>query len=403
MKIRRRAAVTAVAAGLVAVATTLATSDPASAHGVMQQPGARTYLCYLDALTSTGQLIPNNPACAAAVATSGVTPLYNWFAVLNSNAGGQTVGYIPDGKLCSGNATVYDFSGFDQARTDWPTTHLTSGANFDFQWSDWAKHPGTFYLSMTKDGWDPTKPLSWSDLDAPFLTVTDPPADGGPGTDAGHYYWTGKLPTKTGRHILYGRWVRSDSNENFFSCSDVVFDGGTGQITGVGSTSVTTTTTAPVTITTTTPPVTTTTTTTRPVTTTTTTTRPVTTTTTTTRPVTTTTTTTRPVTTTTTAGGSSTCTASYRAVGSWPGGFQGEVTVANNSASAFASWTATLTLASGQAVSQVWSGTATTSGSTVTVKNAGWNGTVAAGGSTTFGLLGSGSGSPAPTASCTSP
>ncbi|CAM5681358.1 Chitin-binding protein OS=Streptomyces tendae OX=1932 GN=F3L20_17570 PE=4 SV=1 [Streptomyces tendae] len=29
------------------------------------------------------------------------------------------------------------------------------------------------------------------------------------------------------------QWVRSDSQENFFSCSDVVFDGGNGEVTGI--------------------------------------------------------------------------------------------------------------------------------------------------------------------------
>ena len=31
---------------------------------------------------------------------------------------------------------------------------------------------------------------------------------------------------KTGRHIIYSVWTRSDSAETFYNCSDVVFDGG---------------------------------------------------------------------------------------------------------------------------------------------------------------------------------
>lgn len=30
--------------------------------------------------------------------------------------GGRTTGFLPDGRLCSGGATVYDFSGFDLNR-----------------------------------------------------------------------------------------------------------------------------------------------------------------------------------------------------------------------------------------------------------------------------------------------
>ncbi|MDI5940517.1 cellulose binding domain-containing protein, partial [Micromonospora sp. DH15] len=51
-----------------------------------------------------------------------------------------------------------------------------------------------------------------------------------------------------------------------------------------------------------------------------------------------------------------TCTATYRAVNSWPGGFQGEVTVANGTTATLNGWTVRLTLGSGQAISSVWTG-----------------------------------------------
>jgi dienelactone hydrolase len=83
------------------------------------------------------------------------------------------------------------------------------------------------------------------------------------------------------------------------------------------------------------------------------------------------------------------CTASYRTAGSWPGGFQGEVTVTAGSA-AISGWTVGWTLGSGQAITQVWNGTLTTSGSAVTVRNASYSGSVPAGGSVTFGFLATG-------------
>ncbi|WP_435832588.1 poly(ethylene terephthalate) hydrolase family protein [Micromonospora wenchangensis] len=95
------------------------------------------------------------------------------------------------------------------------------------------------------------------------------------------------------------------------------------------------------------------------------------------------------------------CTATYRTIGSWSGGFQGEVTVTAGSA-AVDGWTTRWQLASGQGISQVWNGTLSTSGTTATVRNADYNGTLAPGASTTFGFLGTGAPtSPSPT--CTSP
>src|SRR5436309_467863 len=69
------------AASLAAAAIAVTVPQTAQAHGAMQVLGSRTWLCYKEALTSTGQLIPNNPACSAAIAQSGSTSLYNWFAV----------------------------------------------------------------------------------------------------------------------------------------------------------------------------------------------------------------------------------------------------------------------------------------------------------------------------------
>lgn len=83
------------------IGLTLMGQSSAQAHGVTMTPGSRTYLCMLDAKTATGALDPTNPACRAALDESGANALYNWFAVLDSNAGGRGAGYVPDGKLCS--------------------------------------------------------------------------------------------------------------------------------------------------------------------------------------------------------------------------------------------------------------------------------------------------------------
>lgn len=221
-------------AGVAGVATAaLAVPTPASAHGVAMEPGSRTFLCYKDLLANGDTQMPSNPACAAAVEAAGTTPLYNWFAVLDSNAGGKGEGYVPDGTICSaGDRSPYDFSPYNAARDDWPVTHLTAGATINLQYSNWAHHPGKFEVYITNDGWSPTQPLAWGDLEH-LQTVTDPPQEGGAGSDGGHYYWDLQLPQRSGQHMLFIQWIRSDSQENFFSCSDVVFDGGNGEVTGL--------------------------------------------------------------------------------------------------------------------------------------------------------------------------
>lgn len=98
--------------------------------------------------------------------------------------------------------------------------------------------------------------------------------------------------------------------------------------------------------------------------------------------------------------GSGGCSAAFRAVSVWQGGYQGEVTVTNSSSTAaISSWAVTLALPTGSRLTQVWNGTLTGT----TVRNAGWNGTVTAGASTTFGFLAStpaAAGTPSVTATC---
>jgi predicted carbohydrate-binding protein with CBM5 and CBM33 domain len=357
VKFLRRAAATAAAAVVAAGVIAVITPDAAEAHGAAIIPGSRTRLCWQDGLSSTGQIIPNNPACAAAVAQSGTNPLYNWFSVLRSDAAGRTTGFVPDGELCSGGNTT--FSGYNLARTDWPTTHLTAGRTMEFRYSNWAHHPGTFYFYVTNNNWSPTRPLAWSDLEStPFLTVTNPPSRGAVGTNDGHYYFTGTLPSgKSGRHIIYSRWVRSDSAENFFGCSDVLFDGGNGEVTGVGPGQGTITP-GP--------------------------------------------TTSGPTTGPTTGGpnpGTGSCAATYRTVSSWSGGFQGEVSVRNSGTAAIPGWSVGLTLASGQSISNLWNGTLSGTAPNHTVRNANYNGALNANAATTFGFVASG-GATAPTVTC---
>nr|BFE82546.1 hypothetical protein GCM10020093_051470 [Planobispora longispora] len=259
-------------------------------------------------------------------------------------------GFIPDGQLCSGGNP--NFSGFDLAHEDWPVTHLTSGAQIQFRYNKWAAHPGWFYLYVTKDGWNPNRPLTWADLEEqPFHTADHPQSVGSPGTNDAHYYWNATLPSgKSGRHLIYSVWKRSDSAETFYNCSDVVFDGGDGEVTGVGRPGPTPTVTPTVTPT----------------------------------------------------GDTGSCTATYKTVTSWSGGFQGEVTVKNPGTAAVNGWTVNWDLAAGSSINSLWNGTHTVSGSTVTAKNADWNRTIQPGGSVTFGFTANGtSGSPTP--ACTSP
>ncbi|KXK61699.1 cellulose-binding protein [Micromonospora rosaria] len=100
--------------------------------------------------------------------------------------------------------------------------------------------------------------------------------------------------------------------------------------------------------------------------------------------------------------GNSQCTATYRVVSRWSGGFQGEVSIRNDTTATTTAWTATFRLDSGQQVSQAWNATVTQTGTAVSARNVSWNGGLAPGGSASFGFLASSTGSdPTPVVGCT--
>jgi Cellulose binding domain/Fibronectin type III domain len=95
------------------------------------------------------------------------------------------------------------------------------------------------------------------------------------------------------------------------------------------------------------------------------------------------------------------CAVHYSVAGSWPGGFQGGVTITNNAATAVSGWTLTWTWpSSGEAITQMWGASYTQTGTAVSAVNASYTATIgASGGTVNFGFLANDSGQlPAPAA-----
>lgn len=359
MNLRRKLGTAAAVAVLVAtggLVVNVLTPSPALAHGAQMIPGSRQFLCWQNGLDSTGAINPTNAACRGWLNDAGTTPFYNWFADLDSNGAGRTTGYIPDGRICDGNAPQpFDFTYLNTPRSDWPYTRLTAGATIQMRHNNWAHHPGRFDVYLTRQGWNPDGQLGWGDLEL-IDTEVDPPASGGPGA-LNYYFWDLTLPSdRSGRHIMFIHWVRSDSAENFYSCSDVRFDGGNGEVVFPGEStqppppppSSQPPSQEP-------PP------------------------------------SSQPPSQQPPAGD---CTVTYE-VNDWGAGFQANVTIINNSSTTINSWDLLWSFPSGQSINQIWNAEQITGG----VSNISWNGTIGAnGGNVTFGFIGSPGGGSEPTA-----
>ncbi|MFD5817326.1 lytic polysaccharide monooxygenase [Streptomyces sp. NPDC127038] len=220
---------TATAAAVALAAPLLLTTwaaGTASAHGAPTSPVSRVYACSPDGGSQ------GTAACRAAIAANGQS-FVAWDNLRVPDVNGRDRSVIPDGKLCSGNLPAY--KGLDLARADFPATPLVAGASLTMKYSSTIAHAGTFKLFLTKQGYSPTRPLKWSDLpDKPFATVTDP------ALVAGAYRIKATLPTgRTGRQMLFTIWQTSSTPDTYYSCSDVVFSGGSAASAGNSGTSAT--------------------------------------------------------------------------------------------------------------------------------------------------------------------
>ncbi|MEU4151892.1 lytic polysaccharide monooxygenase [Streptomyces sp. NPDC026659] len=166
---------------------------------------------------------------AAAVAVLGLAPLA--LAAAPASAHDSTRGTAHEsaddsphsskgGELCG--VENGESGGLDLVGADRSTPQVHSGP-YTFTYRVTTRHQGRFKVYVTKSGYDPARPLTWSALDLahPVARVVDAtPSDG-------RYTFTGTLPERTGRQVLYAVWHRSDGSEWFHSCADVDFGGTT--------------------------------------------------------------------------------------------------------------------------------------------------------------------------------
>ncbi|MGW2459118.1 lytic polysaccharide monooxygenase [Streptomyces sp. NPDC001761] len=185
-------------------------AGPARAHGAPTDPVSRVYACSPEGDAA------RTPACRAAIAANG-GPFTAWDNLRVAGVAGRDRQVIPDGRLCSANLPAY--RGLDLPRRDWPATRLAPGGRLTLTYASTIAHTGTFRLYLTKQGYDPSRPLTWSDLPArPFAEVTDPPLRDGA------YRVHATLPAdRTGRQVLYTVWQNSSTPDTYYACSDVVF------------------------------------------------------------------------------------------------------------------------------------------------------------------------------------
>lgn len=195
-----RRKITALLLGLgVAGVSLLATSGSAQSHGYTDSPVSRQQLCGNGTVRNCGQI--------------------QWEPPSVEGPKGFPAGGPRDGLICAGGNQR--FAELDDPRGGaWPASAVQAGQSHTFRWRITARHATTdFRYYVTKDGYNPAKPLTRADLEPqPFLTV--PFGGRQPGATVTH---AGALPQKSGKHLILGVWAISDTGNAFYACSDVTF------------------------------------------------------------------------------------------------------------------------------------------------------------------------------------
>lgn len=206
MKLRRKAALVIAALATVPLALVAVTASTASAHGSLSEAASRVYTCRFKENPEN----PTSAACRAAVQAGGTQAMYDWNEVNIANAAGNHRAIIPDGQLCSAGRAKY--RGLDLARSDWPATRIAPGSRRLVYHATAPHANGNFTFYITRQGWSPTSPLRWGDL-VQIANFNRTPL----------FAWNVNIPSRTGRHLIYSVWQRTDSPEAFYTCSDVLF------------------------------------------------------------------------------------------------------------------------------------------------------------------------------------
>jgi cellulose 1,4-beta-cellobiosidase len=102
-----------------------------------------------------------------------------------------------------------------------------------------------------------------------------------------------------------------------------------------------------------------------------------------------------------TTSGTGACSGTYSVTNSWPGGFQGQVVVKNTGSGTLNGWQLRWTFPGSQVINNLWNGSYTQSGASVTVTNASYDASLAPGATATVGFTATGSSASPSSVTCT--
>ncbi|MFJ2776916.1 lytic polysaccharide monooxygenase [Kitasatospora sp. NPDC087315] len=187
-------------AAVAAIAIPLTLALPAQSHGFINLPPSRSALWGAGVVTNCGDIQWEPQSVEGPKGFPGRGPA--------------------DGTICAGGDARW--APLDAPRNgNWPTTQVTAGQQLTFTWNIEARHATTtFKYYLTKPGYDATQKITRAGLDlTPFLTVAYNGRQ--PAATTTH---TATVPSgRTGHQVVVAVWEIADTDNSFYSCTDVRF------------------------------------------------------------------------------------------------------------------------------------------------------------------------------------
>lgn len=208
----------------------------AFAHGVMENPPSRNWLC--GAVTRPEEVdlgTAKHPACSTAFAVN-PPAAYNYMAVLTHSLGRSEVAPLPQhvcgfaGEFWKGAETPWDVP------MAWPANPISEGPHiitWNITWGPHFDDTRDFRYWITKSGFvfSSAKALTWEDFETDPFCIEEyddwnPAANPDVTTDKpnSRFHTRCMLPPRSGHHVIYGEWGRTGPTlERFHGCIDVDF------------------------------------------------------------------------------------------------------------------------------------------------------------------------------------
>lgn len=184
---------------LIAVFCMFLLAEKASAHGYIDSPGSRGYLCKLGQNTDCGAVVYEPHSLEAPKGFPAAGPA--------------------DGKIASAGGIFPKLD--EQSANRWTKVNMSSGTN-TFHWTLTAAHAtSSWKYYITKPNWNPDAPLTRDSFDlTPFCSV-----DYGGVRPPFTYSDTCNVPVRTGYHVILAVWEIADTANAFYNVIDVNFGG----------------------------------------------------------------------------------------------------------------------------------------------------------------------------------